>query len=133
AWVAEAIWGHRLERQPFSALLLEFLGMAEGMYRQGKLLEQTRPGENPTFTANRCLQLRNLLFNNPRMEEILRDAEGSDEEAWSEWLKLMKDSASLGDRLSSDFSYLQTRFDTFAELVSVVRLLRRITTDPGSE
>src|SRR5947207_8150331 len=56
AWVAEAIWGHRLERQPFSALLLEFLGMAEGMYRQGKLLEQTRPGENPTFTANRCLQ-----------------------------------------------------------------------------
>lgn len=133
AWVAEAIWGHRLERQPFSALLLEFLGMAEGMYRQGKLLERTRPGENPTFTANRCLQLRNLLFNNPRMEEILRDAEGSDEEAWSEWLKLMKDGASLGDRLSSDFSYLQTRFDTFAELVSVVRLLRRITTDPGSE
>ena len=28
AWIAEAIWGHRLERQPFSALLLEFLGMA---------------------------------------------------------------------------------------------------------
>ena len=45
AWIAEAIWGHRLERQPFSALLLEFLGMAEGMYRQGRLLEPTRPGD----------------------------------------------------------------------------------------
>jgi hypothetical protein len=133
AWVAEAIWGHRLERQPFSALLLEFLGMAEGMYRQGKLLEHTQPGENPTYAANRCLQLRNLLFNNPRMEEVLRNAQGSDEEAWSAWLQVMKDGASLGDRISSDFSYLRTRFDTFSELVSVVRLLRRITADPGSE
>jgi hypothetical protein len=133
AWVAEAIWGHRLERQPFSALLLEFLGMAEGMYRQGKLLEHTRPSENPTYAANRCLQLRNLLFNNPRMEEILKNAQGSDEEAWSVWLQAMRDGASLGDRLSTDFSYLRTRFDTFAELVSVVRLLRRIAADPGSE
>lgn len=133
AWVAEAIWGHRLERQPFSALLLEFLGMAEGMFRQGKLMERTEPGENPTYVANRCLQLRNLLFNNPRMEEILRNAQGSDEEAWTVWLQVMKDSASLGDRLAADFSYLRTRFDTFGELVSVVRLLRRITADPGSE
>jgi hypothetical protein len=133
AWIAEAIWGHRLERQPFSALLLEFLGMAEGMCRQGKLLAATRPGENAEYVANRCLQLRNLLFNNPRMEEILRNAQGSDEDGWSTWLQVMKDSASLGDRISADFSYLRTRFDTFAELVSVVRLLRRITVDPGSE
>jgi hypothetical protein len=133
AWIEEAIWGHRLERQPFSALLMEFLGMAEGMYRQGKLLERTLPGENPTYAANRCLQLRNVLFNNPRMEEILRDAQGSDEEAWSDWLEVMKENASLGDRLTTDFSYLRARFDTFSELVSVVRLLRRIAADPGSE
>ena len=133
AWIAEAIWGHRLERQPFSALLLEFLGMAEGIFRQGKLLEATRPGDNPEYVASRCLQVRNLLFNNPRMEEILRNAQGSDEDAWSKWLEVMKESASLGDRLAADFSYLRTRFDTFAELVSVVRLLRRITVDPGSE
>src|ERR1700684_3298774 len=133
AWISEAIWGHRLERQPFSALMLEFLGMAEGMFRQGKLLSDTRPGENPEYVANRCLQLRNLLFNNPRMEETLRNAQGSDEDGWSTWLQVMKDTASLGDRLSADFSYLRTRFDTFAELVSVVRLLRRITVDPGSE
>ena len=46
AWIEEAIWGHRLERQPFSALTLEFLGMAEGMFRQGKLLASTRPGQS---------------------------------------------------------------------------------------
>ena len=65
AWISEAIWGHRLERQPLSALMLEFLGMAEGMFREGKLLTQTRPSENPEYTANRSLHLRNLLFNNP--------------------------------------------------------------------
>jgi len=133
AWIAEAIWGHRLERQPFSALLLEFLGMAEGMHRQGKLLDATRPGDNPEYVGSRCLQLRNLLFNNPRMEEILRNSQGSDEEGWTVWLQVMKETASLGERLASDFSYLRARFDTFAELVSVVRLLRRITVDPGSE
>ena len=133
AWISEAIWGHRLERQPFSALLLEFLGMAEGMYREGKLLAETRPGDNPDYAANRSLQLRNLLFNNPRMEEILRNAQGSDEDGWKEWLTVMKESASLGENLSADFTYLRQRFDTFEELVSVIRLLRRITVDPGSE
>ena len=47
AWIAEAIWGHRLERQPFSALMLEFLGMAEGMFRQGKLLCSYPPRGEP--------------------------------------------------------------------------------------
>jgi len=133
AWISEAIWGHRLERQPLSALMLEFLGMAEGMFRQGKLLAQTRPGENPEYVANRSLQLRNLLFNNPRMEEILRNAQGSDDEAWNTWLQVMREGASLGDRLPADFSYLRSRFDTFRELVSVIRLLRRITMEPGAE
>jgi hypothetical protein len=133
AWIDEAIWGHRLERQPFSALLLEFLGMAEGMFRQGKLFAETRPGENPEYVANRSLQLRNLLFNNPRMEEILRNAHGSDEDAWSNWLQVMNEGASLGEHLAADFSYLRERFDSFAEFVSVIRLLRRITVDPGSE
>jgi hypothetical protein len=133
AWIAEAIWGHRIERQPFSALLLEFLGMAEGMFRQGKLFAETIPSENTQYVANRSLQLRNLLFNNPRMEEILRDVQGSDEEGWTKWLHVMKEGAALGEHLSADFSYLRSRFDTFEELVCVIRLLRRITLDPGSE
>ena len=133
SWVVEAIWGHRIERQPFSALMLEFLGMAEGMHRQGKLLAPTSPAENPTYDANQTLQLRNILFNNPRMEEILRDSQGDDESAWVKWLEIMKATASMGENLNADFSYLRSRFDTFNELVNVVRLLRNITIDPGSE
>jgi hypothetical protein len=128
-WIAEAIWGHRLERQPLTPLMLEFLGMAEAMFRQGNLLAETRPGQNPEYVANQCLQLRNLLFNNPRMEEILRNSQGSDEEGWNTWLRVMKEGASLGQHLTADFSYLRDRFDTFADLVSVIRLLRRITVE----
>lgn len=133
AWVAEAIWGHRLERQPFSALMLEFLGMAEGLHRQGSLLAPTKPGDDPQYTANQSIQLRNVLFNNPRMEEILRNAHGSDDEAWTTWLAFMKENARMGSRLGADFSYLRQRFDNFEEMVNVVRLLRRIMLDPGSE
>jgi hypothetical protein len=67
------------------------------------------------------------------MEEILRNVQGSDEDGWNQWLQVMKENASLGEHLAADFSYLRRRFDTFDELVSVIRLLRRITVDPGSE
>lgn len=133
AWVSEAIWGHRLERQPFSALLLEFLGMAEGMHRQNQLFASTLPSENPEYTAHQTLQLRNILFNNPQMEEILKNSHGSDEDAWKTWLQVMKETASVSSRITADFSYLRTRFETFGELVNVVSLLRRITVDPGAE
>lgn len=132
AWVAEAIWGHRIERQSPEALLLEFLGMAEGMFRQEKLLAATRPGENVEYLPNRCLQLRNLLFNNPRIEEVYKNARGNSEEGWRMWLPVMQQGASTGP-LPVDFSYLCPRFDEFAELVSVVRLLRRISMEPGTE
>lgn len=133
SWIVEAIWGHRIERQPFSALLLEFLGMAEGMYREGKLFAFTSPADNPLYTANRSLRLRNILFNNPRMEEILRDAQGDDELSWANWLATMKSNASMGKNRNTDFAYLRKNFDTFEELVYVVRLLRNVVVDPGSE
>lgn len=133
SWIVEAIWGHRIERQPFSALMLEFLGMAEGMHRKGTLLAHTGPADNPLYCANQCLQLRNILFNNPQMEEILRDTQGDDETAWTQWLAAMKANASMGKNRSTDFAYLRSHFDTFNELVNVVRLLRNITIDPGSE
>lgn len=131
-WVVEAIWGHRIEPQPYSALMLEFLGMAEGMYRDGQLLATTCPSDTHAYIANRTLQLRNILFKNPGMEEILRDASDHDEEAWETWLKAMTDSALVSPDQSTDFSYLRSRFQSFRELVNVVRLLRNIVIDPGS-
>lgn len=133
SWIVEAIWGHRLEAQPPSVLMLEFLGMAESQHRLGKLLLPTAPGQNLEYVANRSIQLRNILFNNPRMDEILRSAQGSDPDGWNAWLAEMERSAALDEGAPRRFSYVRDRFDTFAEFVSVVRLLRNITLDPGTD
>lgn len=131
-WFNEAIWGHRLERQPGSALLLEFMGMAEAMYRGGKLLALTEPGEDIRYSANTSIHLRSLLFNNPLMEEVRDRCQGSDDDAWELWLREIKNQAAVGDKFAADFSYLRHRFHSFNDLVSRVTLLRRITMDPGS-
>ena len=50
-WVNEAIWGHRIQEQALHALLLEFLGMAEGMFREEKLLEETSPDQDVLYLS----------------------------------------------------------------------------------
>lgn len=129
SWIAEAIWGHRIESQPASALLLEFLSMAEGMHRQGKLLQHD--AGYVKYVPYLSTQLRNLLFNNPRMEEIGQEA-SSDEEAWTTWLKEMKDAAVAKQDSLRDFTYLRERFETFRSLTDVVVMLRNITMDQAS-
>jgi hypothetical protein len=131
-WFNEAIWGHRLQRQPASALLLEFLSMAEAMHRCGNLLKLTQPADDCRYSANRSIPLRSLLFNNPRMDQIRDDCQGSDDEAWDIWLADMKNRAAVGDTFTADFSYLRPRFHAFRDLVSRVALLSRIAMDPGS-
>jgi len=131
-WVAEAIWGHRIEEQPATGLLMEFLGIAEGMHRKGQLCDHTHPNQDVEYEANQSLQLRNILFNNPRLEEIQRAAQGHSDTGWTHWLEDMNSRAALG-RLTADLSYLRQRFESFDEFVSVVRLLRRITLEPGSD
>lgn len=131
-WVAEAIWGHRIEEQPAAGLLMEFLGIAEGMHRKGELCQHTHPDQDAEYQANQSLQLRNIIFNNPRLEEIQRAAQGHSSTGWTEWLEDMKNRAALGS-LNVDLSYLRQRFESFDEFVSVVRLLRRITLEPGSD
>ncbi len=131
-WFNEAIWGHRLERQPASALLLEFLGMAEAMNRDGKLLNSTQPADDCRYRANLSIPLRSLLFNNPRMEQIRDDYQGSDDDAWDVWLADMKNRAAIGDTFTADFSYLRQYFHNFRDLASRVALLSSIAMDSGS-
>jgi hypothetical protein len=129
AWIAEAIWGHRIERQPASGLLLEFLSMAEGMHRQGKLL--SHDPAHVKYVPYLSTQLRNLLFNNPNMEEIAQES-SSDDEAWVSWLKTMKDGAVAKQESMRDYGYLRDRFETFRSLVEVVVMLRNIALDISS-
>jgi hypothetical protein len=56
-----------------------------------------------------------------------------DESAWDVWLAAMVESALVAPTSSNDFSYLRPRFDSFSELVNVVKLLRNIAIDPGSD
>ena len=126
AWISEAIWGHRIERQPASGLLLEFLSMANGMYRQGKLLDHQ--AGDISYTPYLSTQLRNLLFNNPNIEKIAKES-GSDEEAWNIWLEEMKGSAVANQESLRDYSFLRKRFDSFDSFKDLVLLLRNIAMD----
>jgi len=128
-WLAEAIWGHRIERQSTSGLLLEFLSMAEGMHRQGKLLEHELG--YASYMPYLSTQLRNLLFNNPSVEDIAQES-GNDEEAWHTWLTRMREVAVVEKESQRDFAYLRERFDSFQSLVDLIALLRNITLDPAT-
>ena len=129
AWISEAIWGHRIERQPASGLLLEFLSMANGMYRQGKLLDH-QAGDT-SYTPNLSTQLRNLLFNNPNIEKIAKES-GTDEEAWNIWLEEMKGLAVANRESLRDYRFLKERFDSFDSFKDVVILLRNVAMDAES-
>lgn len=129
--LTEMIWGHRLHPQPLSALLLEFLGMAEAMHRNDTLFQLTLPKENCEYQAYLSSDLRTLIFNNPRMEQILAD-HGSGDEAWELWLESMEQQAKAA-RHHKDFSYLRDVFENdFESLTKIVKLIQRITFDPES-
>ena len=125
SWVSEDIWGHRIERQPCFLLLLEFLSMAEAMHRTGRLLNNAMTSSEVTYRPYLSTQLRNILFKNPLISEILIDR-GNTEQAWDEWFASMSDSVAKHEDLK-DYSYLKTRFDDFETFESVVKLLSRIS------
>lgn len=133
AWIIEAIWGHRIEEQPPYPMFLELLCMAESVARTGKLFEPTRPDEHHEYVPNQCLQLRNILFNNARLEEINEANRGNSSMAWAQWEEVLRSTAVVGDRLQADFKYLRERFDSFDEFVAVVKLLRRISLEQASD
>lgn len=100
------------------------------MHRQGKLLNHG--SEHISYTPYLSTQLRNILFNNPMIEEIAKEY-GNDDEAWANWFVAMKESSIARQSSLLDFSYLRGRFDSFRDFVEIVILLRNITLDSGSD
>lgn len=127
-WFSEAVWGHRLQAQPGWATVLEFLGMAEGMMSGGTLLDPTTPTQDPSYSAPVSKELRFLIFNNPRMTQILDDHRGDEDTLWREWLK---DIHSRTDDDAIDFTYLRKFHPQFDLLVSKIELLRKLALDAG--
>lgn len=129
-WIDEAIWGHRLydEQTPWMTLL-EMLGVLHDRAAAGRAFVEDEGFRGVEYAHTRRLALRNLLFNNPFLDDTLRRA-SDDNDRWRRWTERMKAHAEgLGD--ATDFSYLREVFpstgpqsDSFGDLARVVNLLR---------
>ncbi|MBR8832318.1 MAG: hypothetical protein N5P05_002028 [Chroococcopsis gigantea SAG 12.99] len=120
-WVDEAIWGHRLydEQTPWLTML-EFLGIVQGELEADRAFIEERYNQL-RYSSYTRLYLRNILFNNPFLEEVNNQFSG-DEERWREWLRLMGENCGGID--DPDFSYLRERFRSFDDFAKVVRFLQ---------
>lgn len=127
-WVDEAIWGHRLhdEQTPW-LVYLEFLNVFCYEDSEGRVFEESGYNTLKYCPAKR-LYLRNILFNNPWMEEILRK-HPNDLERWQEWLDKMSETETLN---APDFSYVKEHFSSFEHFYQVVSLLRTTSLENGS-
>lgn len=125
-WIDEAIWGHRLydEQTPWMTLL-EMLGVLQTRTQTEPFREEGTFG-GVTYAPTRRMALRNILFNNPFLDDVQRRVE-NDGERWTLWLQKMAE-ATEGTGGACDFSYLRRVFPTkgssFEEFAEVVRLLR---------
>ncbi len=129
-WVNERIWGHRVHSQALHVLLLEFLGMAESMFREGRLLEKSSPEQDIPYRARKAAELRVILFLNPNIEKA-HTYEGDDDKAWETWFKDMRNNGK--ENHPSDFNYLKDRFPKFKDFVDRVLLIRRGVMDAGND
>jgi hypothetical protein len=120
--VDEEIWGHRIynEQTPWLCFL-EFLGVLYSEYQDKRAFIEDEPNALEYVPQHR-LYLRNILFNNPRLITLAKEAI-SDESRWQRWFQYMKaDSAGLGN--NPDFHFLKKRFGKFSDFVQVVNFLR---------
>lgn len=121
-WLDEDIWGHRLwDSQTPWLIFLEFLTVAEGCHHDDRRLLEPDAPYPLTFHPAQRLFLRNILFNSEDPVRIAAEHPDS-RAAWDTWLAHMEERAR--GVVPRDFSYLRTRFHSFAEFAQVVRLLQ---------
>jgi len=128
-WVDEAIWGHRLydEQMPWM-VLLEFLNVFYYELSKGRAFEEPSGFNTLKYRAAQRLYLRNILFNNPHLPEILLGFP-SDSGRWDEWIKHMKLAQGIAH---PDFGYLKDRFHTFEDFCEIVSLVRSTSLEVNS-
>ena len=120
-WVDEAIWGHRYHDEQFPWLIfLEFLNVFSHEHTKDRAFEEKDGLNTLKYKPARRLFLRNLLFNNPKADQLARQSVG-DSFLWTTWVKEMRYAQGLND---PRFEYLKERFHTFKDFVDVVGLLR---------
>lgn len=123
-WVDEAIWGHRYhdEQNPWLTFL-EFLNVFAHEKEKGRALDEVNGFNTLRYTPSRRLHLRNLLFNNPKID-IISEQETADESLWKEWQEQLQN---VQGAIDPNFEYLRSRFSgpegfkDFAEIISLLR------------
>jgi hypothetical protein len=120
-WIDEAIWGHMLydEQTPW-LIYLEFLNVFLDQKEKGHAFNEFAGYNRLKYWATWRLELRNILFNNPKLAQI-RAFNTNDQARWREWHKSMSRSGGLD---LPDFTYLEKRFHNFDDFADVVELLR---------
>ena len=123
-WVDEAIWGHRYHDEQNSWLtFLEFLNVFSHEKSKNRAFEESDGFNTLSYTPARRLHLRNLLFNNPKIDNI-SEQEGSDESLWKEWQQQLQN---IHGAIDTNFGYLRTRFNgpkSFKDFAKITSLLR---------
>jgi hypothetical protein len=120
-WIDEAIWGHRYhdEQNPWLTFL-EFLNIFVHEDAKGRAFEEPSGFNTLRYKPARRLHLRNLLFNNPKIEMVLNQGL-PEEHAWNMWAAKMQDAQGIND---PSFDYLKHRFHAFRDFAKVLSLLR---------
>ena len=117
--VDEHIWGHRLYDEQLPHLtFLEFLSVLESNVNN-PLIE----GDNgrARYRPRRQMRLRNLLFNNPYVEQF-RTKSMADADKWQAWEEMFISSAAGVSK--GDLAYLQSTFLCFGDFVKALDVLR---------
>ena len=128
-WIDEAIWGHRLydEQTPWLAFL-EFLNVFAHEVGAGCALNEASGFNHLVYSPAHRMELRNLLFNNLRLEEIRRST-NNDNARWEQWFASMQKAQGLP---VPDFRYLRAHFQGFDDFCEVVGLIRSTSLEVNS-
>ena len=115
-FLQELIWFHRIKSdQDRELLALEFLNVCASHASEGKLFDKTLK----TVRYKKDIQVRNILYNFPELESIVR----SSQDELEKWKEIEK---SLSQKIERpfDYGYLKERFssvDIFYHSVSLLR------------
>jgi len=120
-WVDEAIWGHRLydEQTPW-LIFLELLNILLSETKQARGFKEVNGYNTLSYSPQRLLHLRNIVFNNPKMKKIMSE-QASDEGRWQTWLAEI-DKGKAG--VETGFACIRKSFNSFEEFTWVLELLR---------
>lgn len=120
-WIDEAIWGHMLyDEQPPWLIYLEFLNVFLDQYQKDQVFKEINGFNRLKYWAAWRLELRNILFNNPKIAQI-RASNSNDQSKWREWYKTMSRAGGIDQ---PDFTYLENKFSSFDDFADIVEMLR---------